>query len=200
MNRKRLVIFKTDEKELVLPITPQEYEIAQSTAYNKTNICSIGDVYIGGLEEAQTIKLLSFFPAQEYSFSQTEFKQPQEYINAIEKLRSDKTVFRLIISDTEINLPVRVQSFLYGEQDGSNDVEYQIIFGVHRELDTQEVAGWTIPKRKYEKPKSTKKSSSGNSSTDRVPQDTYEQPETVAHGYVVINGHSYSLEYTEEIE
>ena len=180
MNTKRLFILKTDSAELTLPVTPQEYEIASATDYKKTNIVSIGDVFVSGLESAQTIKLMSFFPAQDYPFLQTSFRDPQEYINAIESLRMNKTVFRLIISGTDVNLPVRVQIFMYGEQDGSNDVEYSVTFGVHRELETQEVAGWTIPKRKYEAPKSS--SGKGKKKKkDRVPQDTYEEPVTLGN-------------------
>ncbi len=182
---------------MILPITPQEYEIAEATDYKKVHIVSIGDVYMGGLEAAQTVKLMSFFPAHDYPFMQTAFREPQEYIDFIKQLRRDKTVFRLIISGTEINLPVRVQSFLYGEQDGSGDIEYSVTFGVHRELDTQEVAGWTIPKRKYEAPKSSGKGK--KKKKDRVPQDTYEKPITVAHGYIIINGHAYNAANEEEV-
>lgn len=161
MNNKRLIIFKTDENEIILPITPEEYEITESTDYKTVSIVSVGEVFVGGLSTAQTIKLMSFFPANRYNFSIDAGADPQKYIDAIETLQKNKTVFRLIISGTGINLPVRIHSFLYGEVDGSNDVEYQIILGVHRELETAEAAGWTIPKRKYDPPKSKKKSKSG---------------------------------------
>lgn len=199
MNSKRLIIFKTDSTELVLPITPQEYEIAQETAYNKVNICSVGDVFVGGLEAVQTIKLMSFFPANSYSFSNTKDTDPQKYINAIEALRKNKTVFRLIISNTDINLPVRVQSFLYGEQDGSNDVEYQLILGVHRELETVEVAGWTLPKRKYDPPKSKKKGtgSSGKQGT-RTSTPAHEKPKT-CHGYITTNSGRFNNQNVDEV-
>lgn len=206
MNQKRLIILKTDTRELILPITPQEYEIATQTDYKKTNIVSVGDVFIAGLEAAQTIKLMSFFPANEYSFANNLDIEPQKYIDAIEKLRTEETVFQLIISGTAVNLPVRVQSFIYGEQDGSNDVEYSVTFGIHRELETVEAAGWTIPKRKYEKPKQSSKNSSksgsknsSKSEKDRVPQDTYNKPVTIAHGYIVINGHRYNAANENEV-
>ena len=156
---------------------------------------------MGGLEAAQTVKLMSFFPAHDYPFIQTAFREPQEYIDFIKKLRSDKTVFRLIISGTEINLPVRVQSFLYGEQDGSGDIEYSVTFGVQRELDTQEVAGWTLPKRKYDPPKSSGSSGKGKKKKkkDRVPQDTYEKPITIAHGHTILNGHAYNSANEDEV-
>ena len=187
MNNKRLVIFKTDTAELVLPITPQEYEVAQETAYSKVNICAVGDVFAGGLEAAQTIKLMSFFPANNYNFSVNTDTDPQKYINAVEALRKNKTVFRLIISGTDINLPVRVHSFLYGEQDGSNDVEYQITVGIHRELETVEVAGWTLPKRKYDPPNSNKGKGKGKGKkqTPRTNKPVKE-PHTVA-GYIHVN-------------
>lgn len=204
MNSKRLIIFKMDEAELVLPITPQEYEVAQETAYSKVNICAVGDVYAGGLEAAQTIKLMSFFPANKYNFSVNTDTDPQKYINAIETLRKNKTVFRLIISGTDINLPVRVHSFLYGEIDGSNDVEYQIILGIHRELETVEVAGWTLPKRKYDPPKSKKKSNggkgnSGKGNSKRTNTPAHEKPQTV-HGYITTNGGRFNAQNVDEVQ
>ncbi len=198
MNNKRLIIFKTDKAELVLPITPQEYEIAQETSYSKVNICAVGDVFAGGLEAAQTIKLMSFFPANKYGFAVNTAADPQEYIDAIEALRKNKTVFRFIVSGTDINLPVRVQSFLYGERDGSNDVEYQLILGVYRELETVEVAGWTLPKRKYDPPKSKKKSKSGKT-YERTNTPAHEKPKT-AHGYITTNGGRFNAQNVDEVK
>jgi len=117
MNTKHIFILMTDSAELTLPITPQEYEIASAIDCKKTNIVSVGDVFVGGPESAQTVKLMSFFPAHNCPFLQPSFRDPQEYINKIEKLRRDKTVFRLIISGTDVNLPVRAQSLMYGENE-----------------------------------------------------------------------------------
>lgn len=199
MNNKRLVIFKTDSAELVLPVTPREYELAHTTAYKKVSICSIGDVYAGGLDAAETVKLISFFPANKYDFANNTDTEPQKYIDTIEKLRMKKTVFQLIISGTSINVPVRVQSFLYGEVDGSNDVEYSITLGIHRELETVEVAGWTVPKRKYDPPK--KSGDSKNDQDDEKPRTNQakDTPSTCG-GYIVTNGGRFNATNVEEVK
>ena len=97
------------------------------------NIHEVGDADLLGKPTLAAIRLECLFPANDYPFAHAEL-DPYDYVNTFKKwARSGKTL-RFIVSDTTVNLPVRVESISYGERDGTNDVYATISLREHRTL------------------------------------------------------------------
>ena len=110
----------------MLPITPESYEVTTGINIQTVSVVGVGDVAVAGDETTNSVTLRSFFPAQRYSFAQTAWTDPQALVTQIESWCAEKTVVRLIVSGTKVNRPMIIESIAYGEQDGSNDIEYTI--------------------------------------------------------------------------
>jgi LysM repeat protein len=127
----RKIIFKDNNEELILPVTPASFKIGAGIKVETINITAIGDVNIGSHGTLASISLDSFFPQSEYDFASKKF-EPYEYIEWFKYRSWMKTVLRFIVSDTGINLPVLVENIDYGEQDGAGDVYYNLSLREYR--------------------------------------------------------------------
>lgn len=177
MNIQRKFILKSEDTELVLPITPSEYEVQTSVEMTKTSIVQLGEINIAGGDKLGEIKIISFFPANEYAFANSTDTDPAYYITQIENWLRNKEVIQFIVSGTGVNRSVLIDSFSYGENDGTNDVQYMLTLQEYRETETVEVAGWTVPKRK----KNRKKKDEPEREPENPPEE-YEPP-TVTEYY-----------------
>ena len=125
------------EKEaLELPVPPQTFSINKSIKINTEELNGIGEVAIQGQRKLDTITISSFFPAQVYNFVQyRDFPSPYDCVELLNKWRLGGSLLRLIITETDINLPVLVESFEYGERDGTGDVYFTLNLKEYREFE-----------------------------------------------------------------
>ncbi|WP_050698662.1 LysM peptidoglycan-binding domain-containing protein [Anaeromassilibacillus senegalensis] len=133
----RKIIFKNAENgaEMNMPVTPPSFEITTDRNMETVNIHAMGDVALLGTDTYKTIKLDFLIPAQKYQFvTVNEIVEPYAYISTFERFKNEGTVLRLIITDTTVNIPVRVQSITYKEQDGSNDLYMSLELCEYKEL------------------------------------------------------------------
>ncbi len=120
-----------------LPIPPKEFDVKQGNMNQTVNVENIGEVNIIGKGKLAAITVSSFFPAQMYPFcAYKDFPSPYKCVEMIEKWRKDTNPVRLIITKTDINLKCCIESFTYGENDGSGDVYYTIELKEYRDLNT----------------------------------------------------------------
>lgn len=110
---KRYFIFRGGEEEVVLPITPASYEVERGTNIEIVNIHELGDVSLAGYGTLATVTIDCLFPAS---------KDPDYYLAIFRRFGTEREELRFIVSDTDVNLPVYLQSIQYGERDGTNDV------------------------------------------------------------------------------
>lgn len=91
------------------------------------NINEIGNINLIGKSDLKRVTIESFFPNQDYSFVTTQQRHdPYVYVDSIERWRKSGKPIRLIITETPVNIALAIESFTYGERDGSGDVYYSL--------------------------------------------------------------------------
>lgn len=122
--------FNNREEELQFPIPPPTFTIIKGNLNKTVTTANVaGEINLLGKGEGKLAELTlsSFFPAQEYYFCQYRgFPKPYQCVEMIERWRKTGQPIRFIITDTDINLPMGIESFDYGEQDGSGDVYFTL--------------------------------------------------------------------------
>ena len=141
---KRKFIFKGGPKELTLPVTPESYQVEKGNNIEVVNIHELGDAILVGYGTLATVKISCIFPARSYPFARDD--DPDEYIEQFEKWIKKKSKLRFVVSGTGVNVPVVVQSFSYGERDGTNDIYADIILREYKALGAVKVANTAASK------------------------------------------------------
>lgn len=117
--------WQNNKERLRLPILPSSFEVSVGNLNTKVNINEIGNINLIGKSDLKTITLESFFPNQDYYFCEySDFPKPYECVEMIEGWRKSGKPIRLIITNTNINLPMAIENFSYGEKDATGDVYY----------------------------------------------------------------------------
>lgn len=116
------------EKVINFPVLPSEFTI-QSPEQNETyQTIGIGEVNLIGDKGLKGISFSSFFPEKALTYSKNSEMFGWEFVNIIEELRDRKLPFRLVITETPINMPVTIDNFEYGLKAGRKDIQYSIEF------------------------------------------------------------------------
>lgn len=124
---------------LQLPVPPSSYSLKLSNNNTVVNVESIGEVNILGDSKLSEISFESFFPAQEYSFCvYSDIPSPYECVAQIEKWRKKKKPIRVVLTHTDINDLFSIESFEYGEKDGTGDVYFTIALKQYKVLKVNE--------------------------------------------------------------
>lgn len=118
-----------------LPVLPESFELTVSNNNSTVNINNIGEYNCVGKTGLKHITLSSFFPLQHYPFAAVP-RSPYDYVQDIEAMRSSGDYITLSISGTPISLPCLIDSFAYGERDGSGDVYYTLSLSEYKLLDS----------------------------------------------------------------
>lgn len=120
--------------KLRMPILPSEYT-HENTANNETvNINAIGEVSVLGKRNLKTVSFSSIFPAQKYSFYKGTFHSPNYFTTKIEKMMESGEVRLIVTGSKKINMLATIETFAWGENDGSKDINYDIEFREYRKL------------------------------------------------------------------
>ena len=109
------------------PILPEKYSL--KTGNNNTIIIveDLGEINLLGKTKLADIIIESFFPNQVYSVCQyTTFSKPYVIVKMIENWRTSSITPRLIITGTDVNMLVSIETFEHGEQDGTGDVYFTL--------------------------------------------------------------------------
>lgn len=118
------------------PILPESFSVSVSQQNGSVNINNAGEYAMIGKTGLKSISFSSFFPAQRYHIVKSIMQiTPYAYVNKIETMRTAGEPLNFCIGSTSINLPVLIDSFEYGERDGSRDVYYTIKLREYRYID-----------------------------------------------------------------
>ena len=120
-------------KKVRLPVLPPEYSVSSEQNNTTVNVIGLGEVTLKGKRSLRTISFSSFFPMRyDSSFCEfTNIKTPKAYVDAIEKMKRNGTV-KLIITGTSINFRCTIESFTWGENDGTGDINYTLTLKEYR--------------------------------------------------------------------
>lgn len=146
--------FNNGEDSLRLPVLPPSISFSKTNGNTTVNINEIGDINLIGKTGLGEITIESFFPSQEYSFcTHTGFPTAQECISLIEKWMQSGKPVRLIITETNLNYAMAIETFTCGESDGSGDINFTLVLKEYRFIKTttsnktQTKNGTTITKK-----------------------------------------------------
>lgn len=157
--------------EFVAPVTPASFEVGSGIRIELVNIHTLGDVIFGGHPTLDSIKVDLLLPAQAYPFA-IGTPAPYTHVKTFKTWCSNRTVIRYIISETDINIPVLIESVRYGESDGTGDVYMSLTMREYKEISV-------VQTQLAEK--------TGN--LDRAME---ESPPSSAQAYVIVSGDTLS--------
>lgn len=118
------VILKHGRTELVFPVAPSSYEIEEGINVEIINLHEFGDYPAAGYQTSHPISLVLLLPNNDYSFASD--NHSARYTNQIKRWKDGQGVVRCIISDTRINLPVMIEHYRIGEDDGTGDINLHL--------------------------------------------------------------------------
>lgn len=116
------------EKVIQLPVLPSEFKIQSPQQNESYQTIGVGEINLIGNKGLKSIGFSSTFPAKKLTYSRNNSMFGWEFAKEIESMRDRKIPFRLIITDTPINMPVTIDSFEYGMKSETKDIQYSIEF------------------------------------------------------------------------
>ena len=120
-------IWLKGSKKVRLPVLPPEYTVSSAQNNTVVNVVALGDVVLKGKRGLRSITFSSFFPMR-YDAGYCEFtniKKPKAYVEMIESMKRAGAV-KLIITGTSINFRCTIESFEWGENDGTGDIDFTL--------------------------------------------------------------------------
>ncbi len=115
-------------------VLPREYELTSESNNTQVVIHSLGEINLLGKRKLKNISFSSFFPGQKYSFCEyTTFPAPKESVKLIEEMKN-KGVLHLVMTGTPVNMDCTVESFVWGENDGTKDINFTLGFKEYRKV------------------------------------------------------------------
>ncbi|EOY7231575.1 LysM [Clostridioides phage CD2301] len=109
------------------PVFPSSFEINGNINTNTSNVLKLGEIIVCGGVGLRTTEVTSFFPSQEYHFCNYKgFPQPYDCVEKLKKWMEQGLILRYIITETNINMEVIIESFKYGKQDGTRDIHFTL--------------------------------------------------------------------------
>lgn len=116
-----------NEEVILLPVTPEEYEISEP--WNNQEVEGLNQVMnIIQTKGLSSIPLESFFPSKDYPFLLSRDMWGMEYVETIKRWRERRVPLRLIITNdgkAEVNMAVTIDNFTYSK-DKSGDIKYKL--------------------------------------------------------------------------
>ena len=119
---------------LTLPITPASYEWTTGKNMETINISELGDVYLPGGRSRHSGSI-------DYPFIIAgAILDPVYYLEPLRYWAAEKIPVRYIVTESDINALVYIESVTAKEQDGTGDVYCTIALREYVDLEAQEVA------------------------------------------------------------
>lgn len=126
---------------LTLPITPASYEWTTGKNMETINISELGDVYLPGGRSRHSGSIDCLLPFRDYPFIIAgAILDPGYYLEPLRYWAAEKIPVRYIVTESDINALVYIESVTAKEQDGTGDVYCTISLREYVDLEAQEVA------------------------------------------------------------
>lgn len=115
-------------------VLPSEYQLTSESNHTQVEVNSLGEINLLGKRKLKNISFSSFFPKQKYSFCEyTSFPTPMESVKLIEDMKNNG-VLRLIMTGTPVSMDCTIESFLWGENDGTKDINFTLELKEYRKV------------------------------------------------------------------
>lgn len=127
---------RQDNEFFWLPVPPEDFSIDKGLNNSTVVVEELGELSLIGSPKLSSITISSIFPMQCYYFCQYKnIKAPYDCVKLIEKWIHSKRPIGLLITGTNINMTCTIESFTYGEKDGTRDVYFTIQLKEYKKLD-----------------------------------------------------------------
>ncbi len=124
---KIYISINNNEEVILLPVTPEEYEISEE--WENQEVAGLRQpMNIIQNKKLATTSIESFFPSKDYPFLLNRSMWGMEYVETIKRWRQRRVPIRFIITKSGkpvVNMPVTIDSFTYSE-DKSGDIKYTL--------------------------------------------------------------------------
>lgn len=124
---------ETEGVELLLPVTPGDYENTFGCEIETVRVTEVGDIYLTGQRTLQSPRIEGFFPNQSYSFqnkSTVAVQTAMDYVSLLQRWIAAKEPIRFIVADgagSRINDLFFIESVTYAEEQADyGDICYTI--------------------------------------------------------------------------
>lgn len=159
-----------------IPVLPSEYSISSEQDNTSVTVCNLGEITLRGKQKLRQVSFSSFFPKRyDPSYCDIRSKSPVSLVKKIEAMKQSGSV-KLIITGV-ISMKVTIESFEWGENDGTGDISYTLTMKEYR---TVSIPASTLVKESPTQPDQGS-SDSGTSGRDQ-PETTSTQSYTVKSG------------------
>lgn len=159
-----------------IPVVPAEYTVTSEQDNTSVTVCNLGEVTLRGKRKLQQISFSSFFPRQyDSGYCDVRSKSPITMVKKVEKMKRAGSV-KLIITGV-LSMKVTIESFEWGENDGTGDISYTLSMKEYR---TVSIPASVLVKEQPAQPAAAG-SDEGTSGRDQ-PETTGTQSYTVKSG------------------
>ncbi len=125
---------KQGKAKLRLAVLPESYELTSESGNTQATVHSFGEINLLGKRKLRNVSFSSFFPKQKYSFCEyTSFPTPKESVRRVEKMKN-AGVLHLTMTGTPVNMDCTIESFTWGEDDGTKDINFTLEFKEYRKV------------------------------------------------------------------
>lgn len=115
-------------------VLPPEYELASESNNTQVTVNSLGEISLLGKRRLKNVSFSSFFPGQKYSFCEySSFPAPMESVRLIEDMKNNG-VLHITMTGTPVNMDCTIESFTWGENDGSKDINFTLELKEYRKV------------------------------------------------------------------
>lgn len=142
MPRKDRIIelsYNNHEEAFVLPVNPAEFEFTGGQNNQRINLLNIGEANLLGHRGLISGSLSSFFPAARSPFRRFADREPEEYLALLQKWQNSGQPIRVIISDSDFNMAMSIDSLTRQYREGDADVYFTLELTEYRFLNVSTV-------------------------------------------------------------
>lgn len=120
---------------VTFPVNPASYEIKNPQQNSTININALGEMNMMGKAGLRSLDISSFFPAQVYGWEVSyPSMDPYAYVSTIMGFKDESEPCTITLSGTDVSMKCTIESFSYGERDGTGDVYFSLSLREYRDF------------------------------------------------------------------
>lgn len=144
------IYLKFGSKKIKIPVNPKEIEMEYPTDHETYDVLGIGEIVVPKRPSLQSASWECFFPKNASDpYVNPGAKDPEYYVNFLEKARKNKQIGRLIVSRSgsyDTNMKCIISEFTFTDKGGEpGDVYYSLKLQEYRDYSPEVVSIVTTP-------------------------------------------------------
>lgn len=116
-----------------IPVLPSSYNVTSSQNNSTAIVCNLGEISLIGKQKLKEVSFSSFFPRNDESYSDYNAPSPESLVKKIERLKKGGRV-NITFTGTPINFDATIESFEWGENDGTGDIYYSLTLKEYKKV------------------------------------------------------------------